>query len=85
MYKCECGREFKSKSGLTRHSNGCKAELKEEPIKEIEVVINEVDKTKELSEETQRKLKKLVDARNSCYDAKTKHDFEVEIELLKKG
>ena len=94
MFKCdECGREFSKQQGLTRHSKNCKPEEVEETE---EVVSNEVEAKQEsnskperglvqenLSEDIQRQIKKLTDAKNSCYDAEAKYKFEQEIKRLK--
>lgn len=80
MFLCEvCNREFKSKRGLSMHSNNC---VEPEQIPE-EVFV--VDTDNELSDAAMRQIAKLEDAKNSCYDAKTKHELEMKIMRLKEG
>jgi hypothetical protein len=97
MFECKyCGKKIKSKAGLVAHERGCKK--KEESVdeeemqkqvepkkEEIKPATDKQKQSKELSEDVQRKIKKLKDARKSMYDAKTRHDIDVEIKKLEEG
>ena len=83
--KCDfCDKEFKSKSGLTRHQKSCKPskETVEEPINQAieEQTLLSVDNDK-----IQRKIDKLLSHRSSTYDAHTRHQIDLQIAELRKS
>ena len=76
MYECsKCGKEFKSEKGLKIHDSKCIVETQIEAVEE--------ENTVEVSDSIQRKINKLIDAKNSCYDAEYKYKLEQEIKQLK--
>lgn len=82
MYKCEqCSKEFKSATGLKRHKSYCK---QQEP-EVVEEVKNDMETKEELSDNIVRKINKLLDARKSTWDAKARHEIDIEIARLKNG
>lgn len=74
MFKCEnCGKETKTKSGLTSHQKKClSVEQKPEPKVGTEI-----------AEELNRRIAKLEMSIKQCYDAETKYRLECELKELK--
>lgn len=76
----ECGKEFKTKRGLDTHNLKCKpTEVEEKVVPQIK------DRPTLDIDNVQRKINKLKDARNSCYDAEARYKFEQEIKELEKS
>lgn len=74
MFKCEnCGKEVKTKSGLTSHQKKC---LPEEQIETPKMGT-------EIAEELNRRIAKLEISIKQCYDAETKFRLECELKELK--
>ena len=98
MFKCtRCGRDnFKSKSGLKRHIEGCNIEENETkddlgsqrekhppPVGDdtLEVRNNPPSENGDVS----RKIRKLRDQRASMFDAQTRHNIDLEIKKLEES
>ena len=78
MFTCgNCNREFKSKRGLSMHVNKC-------TIQDTEEVIV-VQEGKSIPYDTERQMRKLRDLYKSTYDAKSRHDIDVQIKRLTEG
>lgn len=90
-FKCsKCGKEIKSKAGLSRHESSCKVELNDEVLEKIEASIDDTAaERKEVNEEStiylelKRRIDKLEHSIPRCYDAVTKHRLEQELADLK--
>lgn len=61
--------------------SSCAEGERKEPI--AEEVSNGVESKKELSDNIVRKINKLIDARKSTWDAKARHEIDIEIARLK--
>lgn len=82
MYNCKiCGKDFKSKGGLTRHSKTCESKEEVETTETMPEVIKEPS---EANIELQRRIDKLNVTISRCYDAETKYRLECELKELTK-
>ena len=95
MFTCEqCGKEYKTKKGLTAHMKKCEVVIEEQLEDEAVVTmleevtapimdIKEVSTEGVLYAERQRMIAKLEMTIKMCYDAETKHRLEMELKELK--
>lgn len=88
--KCEiCGKVFTKKQGLVVHNRTCKIAEVDNGMPEQKEEVVDVHSTQEtvvdVSERTERQIKKLQDLRASTYDALTRHKIDLQIEELRRG
>jgi len=78
---CKCGKEYSKEHHYKNHIKKCTFKEEEVVTVEEEVVAQE----NVLDDATQRKIKKLRDARSSTFDAQSRHNIDLEIKELESG